>query len=462
MRRFLRNFSITQQIVISFALVILIGTILLSLPISQASTSQAQLLDHLFMSVSMVCVTGLSTVPLAETYNLFGQIISMILIQIGGLGLMTLIGFSVLKLKKALTYQDTILLEASVNRASAVDFKQFLTMIFKFTFLIEGSIALLLMIQFIPEQGIPKGIFNSIYLAVSSFCNAGFDPLGRSSLIAYQTNWLVNLTISAGIILGGLGFSVWFDIYMHTIKTFNSRKNRSLREIIYRFWCGLEIHTRAVLIMTSSLISLGTIIPLVIEWSNPLSIGSFSVGNKVLVSFFQAVTMRTAGFSSISYEHVHPASSIIYMVQMFIGGSPGGTAGGLKTTTFLMVVLFFHHQVRKLKHINLLKRTIVNELVERASVIFFAFTLILLSGFFLMVLFEPTKSFQALLFETFSALGTVGVSMNLTAELNRYSQFVIILLMFIGRLGPLAIFLSLPAKPNRVDVRYAKTNLIIG
>ena len=377
MIRFLFQQSIPKRIAASFAIVILVGSLLLNLPISQLETSQATYFDHLFTTVSMVCVTGLFTQPVASTYNSFGQIICMLLMQIGGLGLMSMIAFFLYDFGKKLSLTDRLALQDSLNRDDTKDFKDYLRTIFKYTFIIEGIAAILFMIRFIPMLGVGKGIFTSIFFAISAFCNAGFDNLGSNSLIDYATDPLLAIVISALIILGGIGFAVWFDV-----KNSISCYRRSLKNKYHKmFYKRLHYHTKVVILLTLGILLTGTFLTLITEWHNPDTIGNLNFGQKLLVSFFQTVTMRTAGFASIDYTKANPSTLLLYCIQMFIGGSPGGTAGGVKTTTVLVVLLFIRSEIYEKKSINFRHHTISYEMARKSLMIFIIFTVIIIYHF---------------------------------------------------------------------------------
>ena len=459
MIRFLFQQSIPKRIAASFAIVILVGSLLLNLPISQLETSQATYFDHLFTTVSMVCVTGLFTQPVASTYNSFGQIICMFLMQIGGLGLMSMIAFFFFDSGKKLSLTDRLALQDSLNRDDTKNFKDYLRTIFKYTFIIEGIAAILFMIRFIPMLGVGKGIFTSIFFAISAFCNAGFDNLGDNSLINYATDPLLMFGISALIILGGIGFAVWFDvknsILLHQFS--NSKKKRKT------FYQRLQYHTKVVLLLTVILLVGGTLLTLMTEWNNPNTIGQLPIFEKVLVSFFQTVTMRTAGFASIDYTKANPSTLLLYCIQMFIGGSPGGTAGGVKTTTVLVVLLFIRSEIYEKKSINFRHHTISYEMARKSLMIFIIFTVLILSSLFLLSITDPQAPLLYTLFETISAICTVGVTANLTPTLSIFGKIIIMILMFIGRIGPLTVLLSFSNRKKQDSlIKYAKAPLLIG
>lgn len=408
-------------------------------------------MDHLFTTVSMVCVTGLFTQSVASTYNGWGQLICMLLIQIGGLGILTFIGLFFIEKRRKLGYKNRQTLRDSFSFSNNQSLSRFVRSIFMTTFIIEGLGALLLMIRFIPQFGWGHGIFNAIFVSISAFCNAGFDNFGGDSMMSFQTDWLVNLTLSTLIITGGLGFMVWFDLA-------TKAKNQSGRKT-------LRFHTKVVLWLTAAILILGTLTSLLTEFDNPATIGSLPFGDKVLVSFFQTVSMRTAGFASLDYTRAHPVTLFVYILQMFLGGAPGGTAGGMKITTFLVLLLLARKELLGLPHTNLGKRTISPELVQRSFGAAVIFQLTFLLGLFGIGLVTPTgQRFIYLAFEVASALGTVGVSANVTSTLNGAGLSIIMALMFIGRIGPLTLMVSLNQyQAKKADtLQYVKADLIVG
>ena len=418
------SLSPARRIFFSFALVILVGSLLLSLPLVQLASSKATYMDHLFTTVSMVCVTGLFTQSVASTYNGWGQLICMLLIQIGGLGILTFIGLFFIEKRRKLGYKNRQTLRDSFSFSNNKSLSRFVRSIFMTTFIIEVLGSLLLMIRFIPRFGWGHGIFNAIFVSISAFCNAGFDNFGGDSMMSFQTDWLVNLTLSTLIITGGLGFMVWFDLA-------TKAKNQSGRKT-------LRFHTKVVLWLTAAILILGTLTSLLTEFDNPATIGSLPFGDKVLVSFFQTVSMRTAGFASLDYTRAHPVTLFVYILQMFLGGAPGGTAGGMKITP---------------------------ELVQRSFGAAVIFQLTFLLGLFGIGLVTPTgQRFIYLAFEVASALGTVGVSANVTSTLNGAGLSIIMALMFIGRIGPLTLMVSLNQyQAKKADtLQYVKADLIVG
>ncbi|HEX5350663.1 TrkH family potassium uptake protein [Trichococcus alkaliphilus] len=453
------TWSVSQKIATSFAFVIFTGSLLLTLPISQLPTSNATYLDNLFTSVSMVCVTGLFTESVHDSYTVFGQIVGMVLMQIGGLGLMTLIASVITRLRGRMGLRNRLAVQEGINRGDARGFRDYLSDILKYTAVIEGTGFLLLSFRFVPELGWASGLFTSLFLSISAFCNAGFDPMGNISLIEYVHDPLVNFTITSLIILGGIGFSVWFDV-SKSVKCYLGKKCRPSLRIFFR---GLSLHSRLALGVTGIVILVGMLFFVAIEYNNPDSIGTFTFPQKLMTGYFQTVTMRTAGFATIDYTLVYPFTLFWFIITMFIGGSPGGTAGGLKTTTFAIIVLLLYNELRGQSNVNIANHTISVQQVRQAFVIFMALLGTLILGTSLLSILNPEVDFIYILFESISALATVGVSANLTPTLGRLSQAVIMFLMFAGRIGPITLVDSLARSTQKVhDVEFSKGNILIG
>ncbi len=448
-----------QQIVLSFAGVILSGAFLLWLPISNHPLAPVQpFLDHLFTSTSAVCVTGLTTFVIADQYTLFGQIIILILMQIGGLGLMTMIAAFVISLGSKMTLSDRLSILEATNRSGFHDFKKFILNIIKYTFVFELIGFLIMSVVLVPKFGLSSGMFKALFTAVSAFCNAGLDIFGSTSMMVYVADPVMSLTVAALIVMGGLGFGVWFDLSQASKSLL--RKNQGIKRIVSH----LKIHAKMVLVVTSILIVSGTVLILVIEYTNPLSLGPYPFGTKVLASLFQSITLRTAGFSTLNIGLLRPATQMIMIVFMFIGGSPGGTAGGIKTTTVLILVLMIFAELRNQKNIVIFGRTIEKEVFRKAFIVFF----VLLSTLFLgILLLSLSESFDALaiVFEATSAIATVGLSMGITSSLSIVGKIVIIALMYLGRIGPLTLMLSIGdhTKHHKAnEMNFPPANILIG
>ena len=445
----INRLSVTQKLVLSFVFVIIVGSILLSLPISHyANSPETSYLDHLFNTVSMVCVTGLSVVPVSKAYNGLGQIFSMLLMQTGGLGLVSLIAFSTYTLKNKLGLSDQDLLQSALSRDNQKDLKAYLFKVYKITFSIEVLAALVIMTDFIPRFGLGHGIFNSLFLAVSAFCNAGFDNLGSNSLQDYATNPTINLAVAFLIMSGSLGFAVWIDL-IQLLRRYIKDRPRNWKLACRPF----SNQSRLVLISTGCL--------LLLEMDNSKTIGTLNVWQQLLVSFFQTVTMRTAGFATISYTNADFSTNLLFMIQMIIGGGPGGTAGGIKVTTATIMFLLFKSELSGNSSVVFRNRIISNKTVLQAFTVILFFLTMLFVGYVILLETNPTLSPLGLLFESVSAIATVGVSMDLTPNLNTLGRLVIMALMFIGRVGPITVLLSLMTKKEK-HISYAPTDISVG
>ncbi len=444
----------SQRIMFSFLFVILVGSILLSLPISQADSSVATYWDHLFTAVSMVSVTGLFTQAVSETYSIFGQIICILLIQVGGLSLIGFIGLFALRGGRKMDFMNMATLQEALSRSDTKYFRSFIKSAFAFTLAIESLGALILTFQFVPDFGWQQGIFNSIFLAVSAFCNAGFDNFGATSIVRYVDNPLVNLTLAALIIMGGLGFSVWFDFQTQIL---------SRRHFKTRHFKKLRFHTKVVLALTITILSIGTLLTLITEWNNPDTIGHLPFWEKLLVSFFQTVTMRTAGFASIDFTKAEPVTLLIYIFQMMLGGAPGGTAGGIKITAFLTLILYARSEILGLPNTNFMSHTIDILTIRKAFATFSVFLMVFLAGLFAIAVTDADKPLIFLMFEVMSALATVGVTANLTPTLSMAGQAIIMALMFFGRIGPLSILANLSNRKisKKEGLKYAKSSMLV-
>ena len=321
--------STTQIILLSFLVTILVGSGLLALPISSIDGEAVPYLDALFTATTSTCVTGLVTLPTVSSWSVFGQVVILLLIQIGGLGIITIMSGLMLLLNRKMGIVDRLLIQDAFNLNTMSGLAKFIKNVLFGTLIIEGTGAVLYMFVLVPEFG-PKGIWMSVFNSVSAFCNAGIDIIAENSLCNYATNPLINIVTSLLIILGGLGYIVWWDV-LRVVRS-RSEKNRK----IFRH---LTLHSKIAISVTAGLIVAGTILILIFEYSNPLTIGSMSLFDKLQVSFFQSVTTRTAGFASVPQENLTNASATVSLILMIIGGSPVGTAGGIKTVTFFMAIM---------------------------------------------------------------------------------------------------------------------------
>ena len=424
--------------------VILLGAALLSLPVS--NTQPIAFTDALFTSATSVCVTGLVTVVPASQFTLFGKVILLLLIQIGGLGVIACGTLFLFLLNKKITIQERVVLKEAYGADRLGGIVKLVRKVILGTFAVEGAGAVLYAFQFIPEYGLVRGIGYSVFHAVSAFCNAGIDILGSSSLSNYVTNPIINVTTILLIILSGIGFTVWFDVIDN-----NRRLVRG--EVPKRWWfTRLRLQSKLAVIMTVLLIFAGTVFVFLAEYGNPDTIGELSMGQKLMASMFQSVTTRTAGFCTVSQGALHTESKLFCAILMFIGGSPGGTAGGVKTTTFAMLFLACLTFVRGGNDTECMGRKItVANFRTGFAVVMVAFA-VFITGTIAVLFLEPDSILlENVIYETASAVGTVGLTADLTPRLCRASQYVLMVMMYIGRLGPLTLVLTFAGKTHPRD-----------
>ncbi len=424
--------------------VILLGAVLLSLPVS--NTQPIAFTDALFTSATSVCVTGLVTVVPASQFTLFGKVILLLLIQIGGLGVIACGTLFLFLLNKKITIQERVVLKEAYGADRLGGIVKLVRKVILGTFAVEGAGAVLYAFQFIPEYGLVRGIGYSVFHAVSAFCNAGIDILGSSSLSNYVTNPIINVTTILLIILSGIGFTVWFDVIDN-----NRRLVRG--EVPKRWWfTRLRLQSKLAVIMTVLLILAGTVFVFLAEYRNPDTIGELSMGQKLMASMFQSVTTRTAGFCTVSQGALHTESKLFCAILMFIGGSPGGTAGGVKTTTFAMLFLACLTFVRGGNDTECMGRKItVANFRTGFAVVMVAFA-VFITGTIAVLFLEPDSILlENVIYETASAVGTVGLTADLTPRLCRASQYVLMVMMYIGRLGPLTMALMFAGKTHPRD-----------
>jgi len=428
-------------IVISFFLIILTGGILLSLPISSSTGTTTNFLDAYFTSNSATCVTGLVVLDTGTYFSLFGLMVLICLMQIGGLGYMTFSVFAMLVLRKKLFVSERIMMQEALNIYSGKEVADILKKIFAIVFTVEGIGVLILFLRWAPELGVGKGILYAVFHAVSAFNNAGFAlPPNFANLSPYVTDIIINLTITTLIILGGIGFIVISDVL----------KGRKL-----------SLHSKIVLTTTALLIILGTAAILFFEFSNPKTLGNLPLGGKILASYFQAVTPRTAGFNTIDNGALFAPTLILTMFLMFIGASPGGTGGGIKTSTFAVLLGTIRATLKGLKDTVMFRRRVPHETVRRAFTITTLSVFVVVAAVLLLNYFDNFSLMESA-FEVFSAFGTVGLSMGITPKLSSIGKIVIIVVMFIGRVGPLSLALTLLIQQKEPKVEYPKESISIG
>lgn len=445
-RKNILRMSHIQIIALGFFLIIMAGTALLMLPISTRSGQGATFQDALFTATSASCVTGLVVQDTASYWTGFGQAVILVMIQIGGLGFMTIATLFFLLLRRRVHLRERELLTESISVNQVGGIMRLAKRILICTFLMEGIGSLLLMIRFVPSYG-PKGIWMSVFHSVSAFCNGGFDLMGQetgaySSLTAFSDDWLVSLVIMALIVIGGVGFVVWDDVL-----------NYRLQFKRYR------LHSKMVLFMTTVLIFGGALVFLIVE-RNTTGAG-LSMGDQILAALFDSITARTAGFNTVDTASLSDTGKLVTIALMFIGGSPGSTAGGVKTTTLMVLLLFSFSYMRKNKGTSVFGRSLEEDTLRKASAVFFT-NLMLVLGVTILISSIQSLPMLDLLFETFSAIGTVGMSTGLTRDLNEVSRMLIIFLMYCGRVGSLSFATALAGQKKTVPVRDAVEKITIG
>lgn len=433
--------STTQTVLLSFFLAILVGSILLVLPVSSANGETISYIDALFTATTSVCVTGLVTLPTVSTWSVFGQIVILILIQIGGLGIITIMSGVMISFHRKIGIGDRMLIQDAFNLNTLSGLVRFIKKVLIGTFLVEGIGALLYMIVFVPEYG-AKGIWISVFNSISAFCNAGIDILAEDSLCAYALNPIINMTTCLLIILGGIGYVVWWD-FLRVLKKIKQQK--------WKCFHGLTLHSKIALSVTGFLIVTGTVLFLVFEYDNPLTIAGYSFLDKLQVALFQSVTTRTAGFATIPQQNLTNASAIVSLLLMFIGGSPVGTAGGIKTVTMMVLIVSAFATITNKEDVVLFHRTISKQTINKAvAVVSVSFMVMFTSTVLLAAVTDA--SVIDIAYETVSATATVGLTRNLTPALNLWGKIIIIITMYLGRVGPISLLIAFNTKREKKNI----------
>lgn len=435
----------TRLLVMSFLSFILIGTVLLMLPWSTFAHVSPGFIDALFTATSAVCVTGLVVFNTASYWSIWGKVVILVLIQAGGLGLMTFATAHALVTGRRVGLRERLIIQEQTGQWSLSGLVLLMKRVILTTLVFELLGAFILGIVFGTSMGLnlAEGAFYGLFHSVSAFCNAGFDILG-SSLVPYAGNGVAILTVSFLIILGGLGFYAITDVYVHKGK-----------------WQSLSLHSRTTLKLTAILLVLGTVLVLVLENGNSGTIGNMDFREKLLSAWFQSVTSRTAGFNSILTENLRISTSFVVIILMFIGASPGGTGGGIKTTTFYCVSKFVAAVVQGKEDVTLEKRRLPEGLVLKAvSIILISIGLVVISALALTV--TEQASFMDVVFEVVSAFGTVGLTRGITPSLSASGKVVLVLTMFAGRVGPLSLAVALSKQANRAGIRYPEEKVLVG
>lgn len=433
-----------QVLVLGFGTLILIGATLLNLPIASADGKSIGFVDALFTSASAVCVTGLVVVNTATHWSIFGKVVILILIQVGGLGLMTMATLVALVLGRKITLKERLIIQEEMNSTSLSGLVKLTKYVIISTVTIEGIGALLLSLRFIPTYGVVKGIWFSVFHAISAFCNAGFDLTGES-MIPFVDDILVNITVMSLVIIGGLGYFVYIDI------TQNKRFKR------------FSLHTKLVLIISGALLLLGFLVIFILEYNNPETLGKLSFKGKVLASAFQSMTPRTAGFNSVDTGKLTDSVAFLTIIFMIIGGSPSSTAGGVKTTTVGLLILAVISVVKGDQDIEIYRKRVPHDIAYRALAIT-GVALVIVIGVAMVLSITENTSFLDVLFETASAFGTVGLSRGLTPNLSIIGRLIITFTMFAGRVGPLTMVFAFAKKQRekKGTYRYPEERILVG
>ncbi len=450
------RFSVPKILIFSFLVLILSGTFLLMLPISNIG-EPLPFIDNLFTATSATCVTGLLTTTILDQYTIFGRFVVLVLIQFGGLGLMTVISVMLLLMNAKLDFKERSLLKDALNKMDFEDIRTYVISIFRYTFIFEGIGALILgtSLYLTGNFNLVEAVAQGIFLSISAFCNAGIDCFGSTSLMMYQSHPVIVITVALLIILGGIGFAIWFD-YHQRLKVFIRTKNHLINN-----QHRLRIHTKLVTILTISLLGIGMFGILILEYNNALA--DLTFGDKLLNAFFNSATLRTAGFFTIDYSIILRSTKVLMIILMFIGGSPGGTAGGIKTTTFFLLILIVYTDLKDERHMRIFKHHVRKRNFIKAYTVFFLYIVAVFAAWFIMLSTEQFESLD-ILFEIVSAIGTVGLTTGITASLSTVGKICIILLMFMGRVGPITIAYTFTteSKYARNLIKYPKTEIIVG
>lgn len=443
----IQRLSRVQTIALGFLLIIVMGTILLMLPFASRSGESAGFLNALFTATSSTCVTGLVVVDTYTNWTLFGQIVIILLIQIGGLGFITIGVFFSIFLKRRIGLKERNLIQESVNTLQIGGTVRLVRKIVCYSMLIEGTGALLLMLKFIPRFGWLKGIWYGIFHSISAFCNAGFDLMGQfepySSLTMYYDDALINIVIMSLILIGGIGFIVWDDISIHK---WNVKK--------------YMLHTKIVLTMTIVLVVGGSLCFYLFERENLLA--GMDAKGQILSSMFGAVTPRTAGFNTTDTAAYTEATRLLTVILMFIGGNPGSTAGGIKTTTMVVILLFIWSNLRNKSGLNIFGRRLDEDSIKKASTVFCINLLLAVTCALLMCGLEAALPMSDIFMEVFSAIGTVGISTGITRDITVASKYILIFLMYSGRIGSMSFALSFTEKKQSSPVQLPIERITIG
>lgn len=454
----IRNWPNSLKIIIAALLSILIGGILLSLPISHQAGQEGSVFDHFFTSASLVSINSMTTLAFSDTYSYFGKTVAILLMQVGGLGLMTFLAMVTLLMNQRMSHTQKDLLSDVLNRYRITNMKDYLKQVFKYTVIIQLIGLVLLSFRFIPEYGWTEGLFHSLFLSVSSFTNAGFVSFSTQSVISLGSDPYRLTIMMALIIMGGLGHIVWFDIRAKGRFFVRNYKKMGFRRLYNR----LEVTTKMILNTTLILLIGGLLFVLVTEWTNPDTLGQYSGPYRIYLSLFQSVTMRTAGFSVIEFNAFTKGTKLILLTLAMIGTAPGSTGGGVKVTTFAVIILSFISEVKGQESVAFSKRDIHIKTVKQAMIIFIGLFVLLFSGI-QVLLWTETADFTTIAIQATSAVSTVGITGTELAEFSTPGQLVIAGLFIAGRVGPLSVFMGLIGRQKQKREKiYPTIDIMLG
>lgn len=430
-----------QLILIAFFILIIIGSLLLWLPISSADGKSVSFTDAFFTSSTSVCVTGLVTLPTVSAWSVFGKVVILLLIQIGGLGVITVMAELMILVHRKIGIADRILIQDSFNLNTTSGIVKFTKKVVFGTLAVESVGALLYMTVFVPDFGI-KGVWYSVFNSVSAFCNAGIDIISENSLCGYALNPIINIVTCLLIILGGIGYIVWWDV----VRVIKKRTKQKIK-----LWSSLTLHSKIALFTTAVLIVTGAVCFYIFEYGNPETMKGLPVGDRILLSLFQSVTTRTAGFATVPQQNLTVSSSVLSLLLMFIGGSPVGTAGGIKTVTFAVLAASAVSVIKNKNDVNMFGRRISISAVRKASAVAaVSFMIAFLSSLLLSCVTNAPA--LDIFYETVSATATVGLSRNLTSFLNTAGKFIIAFTMYLGRVGPISLAIAITGKTKNENI----------
>jgi trk system potassium uptake protein len=440
----LTSINPAQMLVIGFAAIILVGAFLLMLPIATPDGRGLSFVNALFTATSATCVTGLVVVDTGTAFTMFGQLTILTLIQVGGLGFMTMATLFALVIGRKISLRQRLLIQESLNQLTLEGIVKLVQRVLLFTIIFEGVGALILALRWIPDMGVSRGIYFGIFHSVSNFNNAGFDLVGGfRSLTPYVSDPIVNIVIMILIIAGGIGF-----IVIAELTDFHNRHK-------------LSMHTKVVLTSTAFLVFFGALLIFAMEYTNPKTLASLDWAGKILGSFFQSVCTRTDGANTLPIGDMHQATLFLMVILMFIGASPGSTGGGIKTTTFVTLLGAVWAMIRGRRDVVFFKQRVDESKVHKALTITFAAVFLVLGATMILCITEKAD-FLTVLFETTSAFGTVGLSMGLTPHLTIFGKILLSFVMFAGRVGPLTVAFALSIDRKKENFRYSEGKITIG